>query len=117
MSGSQESHAVRALRAAARRSAPGGARVLEEAAQTLARLLETGLHTKPDAAPALSRLHAAAVAHADARLLRGPFSFAHEGCRYRGHRFKNGSTEARTWSGHVLTLGLKDTPDKDFPHD
>lgn len=97
------------LRALAARRDAAGARVLLQAAKALDRLLATGKCTSPRAAPALARLLTAALVH-PAGWSRRPFTFTHDGHRYRVRTFVTGSTSVSTMGDLDLTLALQPLP-------
>lgn len=100
----------RRLRALAARRDAAGARVLLEAAKSLDRLLSSGKRTSRRTAPALARLHAAALDQPAAQMGRTAFVFTHDGHRYRVRTFKNGRLGAYTMGDIDLTLALQPLP-------
>ena len=94
------------LRALAARRDAAGAQVLLQAAKALDRLFRSGNHTSRRTAPALARLLTAALDQPAAWMGSKPFTFTHDGHRYRVRTFPNGRTRVSTMGGQDLTLAL-----------
>lgn len=97
---------VMQLQALAARREPAGAQVLLQAAKSLHRLFNTGKYTSRRTAPALARLLTAALDQPAAWMGSKPFTFTHDGHRYRVRTFPNGRTRVSTMGGQDLTLAL-----------
>jgi len=100
---------ARALMAAASRTSPLGAAVINQAVHSFAHFRATGQLTDSASVPDLAQAHAAAVALADGWPRGKHLVLLHRGCRYRVVRHRNGNTELLTWARLPLTTFLLPT--------